>query len=121
MSIVDALRLEGEGKKRLLVDRLETACRRAEMHLSYGKYVMDTHNTGRHCIGDELFGFSKQAAEHLHRFEETSCHFIHSQTPIPTVTTFSEIAEISRVCDRPHLRYSPMLSQYWQPFCRSRS
>jgi hypothetical protein len=63
MSMVHALRLEGENKKRPLVGRLKIASRRAEMHLSHGKYVMDKHNTGRHCMGDGLSGFSKQAAE----------------------------------------------------------
>ena len=55
MSMVYALRLEGENKKRLLVGRLKIASRRAEMHLLYGTYVVDKHNTGRHCIGDRLF------------------------------------------------------------------
>jgi len=40
--------LEGRSKKRLLVDRLKTACRRAEMHLPHGKYVMQKHDTERH-------------------------------------------------------------------------
>ena len=52
LSMGYALRLEGENKKRLLVGRLTIACKGAEMHLSHGKYVMDKHNTGRHCIGD---------------------------------------------------------------------
>jgi hypothetical protein len=47
--LADALRLEGRSKKRLLVDRLETACRRAEMHLPHGKYIMQKHDTERHC------------------------------------------------------------------------
>jgi peptide methionine sulfoxide reductase MsrB len=52
--MADTLHLEGRSKKRLLVDRLETACKRAGMHLSHGKYVMQKHDTRRHCIGDEL-------------------------------------------------------------------
>ena len=83
--MVHALRLEGENKKRLLVGRLKTACKRAEMHLSHGKYVMDKHNTGRHCIGDELSDFSKQAAECSHSFEKISCYFVGIQTPISSV------------------------------------
>ena len=85
LSMGYALRLEGENKKRLLVGRLKIASRRAEMHLLYGKYVVDKYDTGRHCIGDGLFDPSKQAAECSHSFEETSCHFVHSQTPIPSV------------------------------------
>jgi hypothetical protein len=83
--MVHALRLEGENKKRLLVGRLRIACKGAEMHLSHGKYVMDKHNTGRHCIGDELSDFSKQAAECSHSFEKISCYFVDIQTPIPSV------------------------------------
>jgi hypothetical protein len=49
MSMVYALRLKGENKKRLLVGRLKIASRRAEMHLLYGMYVVDKHDTGRHC------------------------------------------------------------------------
>ena len=45
--MADRLHLEGRSKKRLLVDRLETACRRAEMHLPHGKYVMKKHDTER--------------------------------------------------------------------------
>jgi peptide methionine sulfoxide reductase MsrB len=71
--MADTLHLEGRSKKRLLVDRLETACRRAGTHLSHGKYVMQKHDTRRHCIGDELFNFSKQAAECSHSFEKISC------------------------------------------------
>jgi peptide methionine sulfoxide reductase MsrB len=66
MSMVYALRLKGENKKRLLVGRLKIASRRAEMHLSHGKYVMDKHNTRRHCIGDScLILPSKQQNAHI--------------------------------------------------------
>jgi hypothetical protein len=82
-----ALRLEGENKKRLLVGRLKIASRRAEMHLLYGKYVVDKHDTGRHCMGDGLSDFSKQAAECSHGFEEISCYFVDIQTPIPSVSS----------------------------------
>jgi hypothetical protein len=54
MSMVHALRLEGENKKRLVVGRLKIACRRAEMHLPHGKCVVDKHDTGRHRMGDAL-------------------------------------------------------------------
>ena len=76
LSMGYALRLEGENKKRLLVGRLKIASRRAEMHLLYGKYVVDKHDTGRHCIGDRLFECSKQAAERSHSFKKISCHFV---------------------------------------------
>jgi hypothetical protein len=74
--MIHALRLEGENKKRLLVGRLKIACKGAEMHLSHGKYVVDKHDTGRHCIGDGLFECSKQAAERSHSFKKISCHFV---------------------------------------------
>ena len=76
LSMGYALRLEGENKKRLLVGRLKIASRRAEMHLLYGKYVVDKHDTGRHCIGDRLFECFKQAAERSHSFKKISCHFV---------------------------------------------
>jgi hypothetical protein len=85
ISMVYALRLEGENKKRLLVGRLKIASRRAEMHLLYGTYVVDKHDTGRHCMGDGLFDFSKLAAERSHSFEKISCYFVDIQTPIPSV------------------------------------
>ena len=83
--MADTLHLEGRSKKRLLVDRLETACRRAEMHLLHGTYVVDKYDTGGHCIGDGLFDSSKQAAECSHGFEKISCYFVDIQTPIPSV------------------------------------
>jgi hypothetical protein len=83
--MVHALRLEGENKKRLLVGRLKIACRRAEMHLPHGKYVMDKHDVGRHCMGDALFDLSKQAAERSHSCKRISCRFVRSQTPITDV------------------------------------
>jgi hypothetical protein len=85
MLIAYALRLEGENKKRLLVGRLKVACRRAEMHLPHGKYVINEHNTRRHCIGDRLFNPSRQAAECLYSFKKISCHFVGIQIPIPNV------------------------------------
>ena len=85
LSMGYAFAFVGKNKKRLLVGRLKIASRRAEMHLLYGKYVVDKHDIGRHCIGDRLFDPSKQVAECSHGFEETSCHFVHSQTPIPSV------------------------------------
>jgi hypothetical protein len=85
MSMVYALRLEGENKKRLLVGRLKIASRRAEMHLLHGTYVVDKYDTGGHCMGDGLFDSSKQAAECSHSFEKISCYFVGIQTPIPSV------------------------------------
>lgn len=84
MSMVYALRLEGENKKRLLVGRLKIACRRAEMHLSCKKYVMNEHNNGRYCIGDGSFDRFKQAAEY-HIALGNKLSFVRSQTPIPSV------------------------------------